>query len=65
MSTALQLLLVSVTLFFQSSAAVNGVSNDPNVFGNALNSWTKLRPSGWDARPNLLIHLHPTDIRYS
>jgi len=41
--------------------AQSGISNDPQVFGNAYNFWTKLS-SGWDVRLShflgIVVQLH-------
>ncbi|KAF8148875.1 Isochorismatase-like protein [Crassisporium funariophilum] len=39
--------LASLIIAINSQQSVNGISNNPNVFGNVFNSWTKLQP-GWD-----------------
>lgn len=61
LSTIMKLLLALLALLnllAPQVSSLTGVQNNPNIFGNELNFWSKLETGGWDVSIFIVVVVH-------
>lgn len=52
-------LLALLDLLVPQVSSLTGVQNNPNIFGNELNFWSKLDTGGWDVSIFVVVVVQP------